>query len=210
MNRQQARDEVTIMLAGGAATTATALAWATYLLAKHPEVQHRVREEVDGVLGGRLPQGDDVQRLEFTQMAFNEAMRLFPPAYTTSRQATQPVEIGGYRLAAGSQVHLVPYITHRDARWFDAPGEFRPERFSATARQSIPRFAFLPFGAGPRACIGGGLAMMTGVLVLAAILRRCGVKLASSQREPELSPKISLYPKNGIRVHLTPRKNLTP
>ncbi|MCA9119430.1 MAG: cytochrome P450 [Planctomycetaceae bacterium] len=206
MTRQQARDEITIVLAGGAGTTATALSWATYLLAKHSDAQQLVSDEVDRVLSGRLPSGDDCRSFEFTQMVLNESMRLFPPAYTTSRQAICSVEIGGCQLTAGSQVHLLPYITHRDARWFDEPHEFRPERFAASAKHKIPRFAFIPFGAGPRACIGGGLAMMTGVLVLATILRRCGLELASGQGEPALDPKISLHPKGGIRLRLTPRK----
>lgn len=210
MDSQHARDEVTIMLAGGAGTTATALTWATYLLARHPDAQHRIFAEVDRVTGRHLPKGEQVSQFEFTQMALNEAMRLFPPAYTTSRQATQPVEIGGHRLATGSQVHLIPYITHRDSRWFDAPDEFRPDRFSATAKRTFPRFAFFPFGAGPRACIGGGLAMLTGTLVLTTISRRCKLELAMIQGEPQLAPKISLHPKGGLRLRLTPRTSLKP
>lgn len=206
---QQAQDEVMIMLAGGAGTTATALTWAAYLLAKHPEAQRRVCEEVDRVLGGRKPRADDMPRLAYTQMVFEEAMRLFPPAYTTSRQATRAVDIGGHRLPAGAHIHLIPFITHRDARWFDEPLEFRPERFSSESRDSIHRGAFIPFGAGPRACIGGGLALLTGVLGLATIFRRSGLRIASDQGEPELEPKISLHPKNGIRLRFTARDGAT-
>lgn len=205
MSREQARDEAMILLAGGTGTTATAITWAAYLLARNTDVQERVVDEVDRVTGGRRPTGEDARQLEFTEMVLNEAMRLYPPAYTTSRQSIEPVEVGGHRLTAGSQVHLVPYITHRDARWFEDPLRFRPDRFSAVARSSIPRFAFIPFGAGPRACIGGGLAMMTGTLVLATLLRRCRLELADGQGEPELEPHISLHPKGGIRLRLTQR-----
>jgi cytochrome P450 len=146
-----------------------------------------------------------VNLLSFTERAFSEALRLYPPAYTTSRQAIEPVEIGGYRLPAGAQVHLIPYLTHRDPRWFNDPQTFRPDRFAMDAEHPIPRFAFIPFGAGPRACVGGGLALMEGLLVVATILQRCRLQLAAGQREPDLGPLIALHPQGGIRLRILSR-----
>ncbi len=210
LSRRQVRDEVMIMLAGGAGTTATALTWTAYLLARHQTAQQRVRDEVDRVVAGRRPTSEDVAQLEFTRMVLNESMRLYPPAYTTSRQAIRAVNVGGYDLPAGANVHLIPYITHRDPRWFASPLAFRPERFADDAAPAMDRFAFIPFGSGPRACIGGGLAMQTGLLVLATILVRHGLELASEQSEPELDPKISLHPKGGIQLRLTVRNDAAP
>lgn len=179
--------------------------WAVYLLAKHPDVQQRVQREVDQVWDGETAAVDRYEKLPFTTMVFNEAMRLFPPVYTASRQAVEPVKIGNYWLPAGAQVHLVPFITHRDARWFPKPEEFCPDRFASGTKAEIPRFAFMPFGAGPRACLGGGLALTKGVLILATLMRHCRLGLTASQGAPELEPLISLHPKGSIQLQLSHR-----
>ena len=134
-----------------------------------------------------------------------EAMRLYPPAYTLSREAVAPVEVGGYAIRPGSQVSLPIFLTHRDARWFDRPDDFVPHRFTGEGEKLWPPCAYAPFGAGPRACIGRGFAMLEGVLVLAAVLQKYHVALAADQAEPELEAQISLHPKDGIRVVMTPR-----
>jgi cytochrome P450 len=205
---RRVRDETLMLLLAGNATTATAITWAVYALAKHPSVQARAAREVDQVMGGQPATAETVNLLSFTERAFFEALRQYPPAYTTSRQAIEPVEIGGYRLPAGAQVHLIPYLTHRDPRWFNDPQTFRPDRFAPDAERPIPRFAFIPFGAGPRACVGGGLALMEGLLVVATILQRCRLQLAAGQHEPELEPLIALHPKGGIRLRLLSRPEL--
>jgi cytochrome P450 len=126
--------------------------------------------------------------------------------YATSREAIEPVEIGGYPLPRGAQVNLVPYITHRDPRWFDDPESFRPERFAPDAPRPIPAFAYYPFGAGPRACIGKGFALMEAVLVLATVASRHEIRLGEGQGRVEMETQVSLHPKGGLRVRLVPRK----
>lgn len=199
------RDEIAMLLLAGSSTTATAITWAAYTLAAHPQVQDRARQEVDRVLGDRPPTAENVKSLAYLESTLLETLRLYPPAYMTSRQAVAAVEIGGYTLPAGAQVHLIPLWMHRDPRWFDEPLAFRPQRFAPDRRDAVPRFAFLPFGLGPRACIGGGLALLECMLVLATVLQRGRIELADGQQPPQLEPLISLHPKGGVRLKLCPR-----
>ena len=205
MTDRQVRDESINLLLGASETTGTALTWAIYLLAKFPEVQARAYEEVCRATASRPLDGAMAADLVYLEAVFNEAMRLYPPAYATSRQATEEVEIAGYRVPAGAQVQLILYCTHRDERWFEEASSFRPERFLASTENPIDRFAFLPFGAGPRACIGKGLAMLEGVLTLANLLKHCRIELGSGQQDLQLEPQISLHPRGGLRVQLTQR-----
>jgi cytochrome P450 len=206
MTDRQLRDESVNLILAGNETTATALSWAVYLLSEHPDVQDKLRAEIDAVLAGRSPTADDVEHLPYTAQVIDEAMRLYPPVYATSRAAIEPVEIGGYPLPRGAQVNLVPYITHRDPRWFDDPESFRPERFAPDAPRPIPAFAYYPFGAGPRACIGKGFALMEAVLVLATVASRHEIRLGEGQGRVEMETQVSLHPKGGLRVRLVPRK----
>ena len=197
-----------ILLAGGAGTTATTISWAAYLLAQHPEVQQRAAEQIDCVTQGQPVAFRQLEQLPYVECVFNEAMRLYPPAYVTSRQAIEATRIGPHHLSAGSQVHLVPFITHRDPRWFDHAASFRPERFAAESRHHIRRFSFLPFGAGTRACVGGSFAMFVGVFVLASLLRVCRLQLGPRQSDVVLQPRISLQPKDGLFLQLTRRSGV--
>ena len=208
MPPRRAVDEVMLLLAGGAGTTATAISWAAYLLAQHPEVQQRAAEQIDCVTQGQPVAFRQLEQLPYVECVFNEAMRLYPPAYVTSRQAIEATRIGPYHLSAGSQVHLVPFITHRDPRWFDHAASFRPERFAAESRHRIRRFSFLPFGAGTRACVGGSFAMFMGVFVLASLLRVCRLQLGPRQSDVVLQPRISLQPKDGLFLQLTRRSGV--
>jgi cytochrome P450 len=181
--------------------------WSLYYLAVHLDEQARVADEVDRVLGDRAATADDVASLSFVEMAFKEAMRLRGPVYFFGREAAEHVEIGGYEIPRGSQVHLVPYVTHHDARWFEEPEEFRPERFSPEREARLPPCAYFPFGAGPRVCIGKGMAMMEGTLILATIFQRFRVSLAAGQGDPGAEAQVSLHPRGPLRLRLEPRRH---
>lgn len=166
---RDAANEIVTMVLAGHETTATALAWAWHLIARHPVVEARLREEVEQVLTGRDATFDDLPRLTYTASVFNEAMRLYPPAPVFGRRPKENVEIGGYQIPAMSSILISPFITQRSARWFERPDDFVPERWRNI---SIPKFAYFPFGGGAKMCIGEPFARMEGVLVLATLARR--------------------------------------
>ena len=199
MSDRQLRDELITLLSAGHETTANALSWTWYLLARHPAAAARLAAELRDVLGERPPAAADVPRLEFTEHVVLEAMRLYPPAFTMGRLATEPVELGGYQLSAGTTCLLSQWVTHRDERFFERPEEFRPERWENDLARRLPKFAYFPFGGGPRVCIGNSLAMLEMVLVVARIAQRCRFELVSS--EPvEPWPAITLRPRHGLPV----------
>jgi cytochrome P450 len=204
MTDKQLRDEVMTLLLAGHETTALTLSWAWYLLATHPEAQAKLLEEVDSLLCGRVPSASDVGQLTYTNDVVRETMRLYPPAYVMTRRAAETVEIGGYVLPAESNVIVSPWVTHRDARFFPNPEAFEPERWSAEKAQTIPKFAYFPFGGGPRVCIGNGFALMEAAVLLAAVAQRFQISLVpGSTVEPLAS--ITLRPKNGVHVLLRQR-----
>jgi cytochrome P450 len=206
MTDQQIRDEVMTLILAGHETTANALSWTWYLLAQHTEVEARLHEELDEVLdhGRRLPTVEDLQRLRYTEMVVSESMRLYPPAWVVGRLAIKDCEIGSYVVPAGALVLLSQYVTHRDARYFPDPSRFDPLRWTPQARESRPAFSYFPFGGGARRCIGEGFAWMEGALLVATIASRWRMTLDPSQRV-ETYPRITLRPKNGIRVTLERR-----
>ncbi len=208
MDDRQARDEAMTLFIAGHETSATALSWTWYLLATHPEVEAKLIAEVDSVLGGRPATLADVPKLKYAEMVFKETLRLYPPTWMFPRQAVEPVEIGGYLLKPSSLVHLFPYVVHHDPRWFDQPEQFIPERFAPERADSIPDYAFFPFGGGPRVCIGNSFAMMEAQLILATVLQQYRLTLAPGQGEPEPEPLIVLRPKGGIRMRPAPREPL--
>jgi len=157
------------------------------------------------VTGGQTPSAEHVPRLHYTAATMKEAMRLYPPAYVLTRDAVENVEIGGYRIPRGSQVQLPIVITQRDSRWFDSQDRFIPHRFLADGEKTFPRCAYLPFGAGPRACVGRGLAMFEGTLILATVLQRLNLRLPEGREEPIPEAQISLHPRGGLRLKLEPR-----
>ena len=199
MSDQQVHDECTTVLLAGHETTANALSFSVWLLAKHPEIQQRLYEESHAVLGDRPPVADDYGKLKYAEMVFAEAMRLYPPVWVTARSAVQAYEIAGYPIAKGSILLAPQFVIHRDARFYDDPLKFDPERFTEANKAGRPRFAYYPFAAGSRQCIAEGLAWMEGVLVLAAIAKDWKLTLPpNAPQEIALQPAISLRPKHGV------------
>jgi cytochrome P450 len=178
MTDRQVRDEAMTLFGAGHETTAVTLMWTWYLLSQHPEVEARLHEELAEVLNGRLPTLEDLSRLKYTEMVIKESMRLYPPAWGTSRNPVQDVTLGGYTVAKGSSIFVNIYGMHRDARYFADPLVFDPERFSPEREKDIPKYAYIPFGGGPRVCIGNAFAMMEAKLVLAVLAQRFQLELA--------------------------------
>lgn len=199
MTDAQLRDEVMTLFLAGHETTALALSWSWYLLATHPEAERTFHREIDQVLQGRTPSIEDLPKLTYTEMIAKEAMRLYPPAYAIGREALEETEIGGFRVPKGTQVFAFQWVTHRDARYFENPDQFDPDRWSAERTSTIPKYAYFPFGGGPRQCIGNYFAMMEIVLLLATVGQRFTFSLVPDQKV-EVLPVLSLRPKNGIRV----------
>ncbi|MFN8453637.1 MAG: cytochrome P450 [Anaerolineae bacterium] len=203
MSDRQIRDEVMTLFIAGHETTANAITWIFYLLAQHPEVEAKLHQELAEVLGGCLPTADDVPALPYTKMVFSEAMRLYPPAWVIGRMAVADDEIGGYRIPAGSTVLVSQWVTHRHPAYWAEPEQFRPERFdpAAPATKDRPRYAYFPFGGGPRLCIGEPFAWMEGALLIATLAQRFHFSLAPAARiEPQ--PLVTLRPKYGVPMVL--------
>lgn len=205
MTDKQLRDESITLFLAGHETTALALSWTFWLLSKYPEVDARLAAELHTVLGDRTPTMADLPQLTYTNMVLKESMRLFPPAWTVStRVAARDAEIGGYRVPAGSSVMVSQWVTHRDPRWFADPERFIPERWADGQESSLPRFAYFPFGGGPRLCIGQSFAMMEATLILATVARRFRAEVVPGWTvTPQAS--ITLRPREGVRVTLRER-----
>jgi cytochrome P450 len=206
MTDEQARNEALTLLVAGHDSTAAGLTWVCYGLARNPGVAARATAEVDTVLGGRVPEYADVARLCYLEAVCKEAMRLYaPPFGVFTRRALADVEIGGYSVEKGSLVQMVCYLTQRDQRWFPDPGEFDPDRFAPGRIEQIRPYAYFPFGAGPRACLGSTFAMTEMILVTATILQRFELALAPGQQVVGLSG-LSFRPKGGLRLRWTRRR----
>jgi cytochrome P450 len=204
MSDQQLRDEIITLFLAGHETTAIAMSWTWYLLSQHPEAEEKLHEELERVLDGRLPTADDVPKLEYTNRVVLESMRLFPPAYGFGREAVEDCEVGGYRIPAGSTVHMFPWVVHRDTRWYSDPERFDPDRWKNDFARTLPTFAYMPFGGGPRRCIGNSFAMMEAVLLVASIGRRFRLTLEPGHPvEPFAS--ITLRPKYGMKMRVSER-----
>jgi cytochrome P450 len=203
LSDQELRDEALTIFAAGHETTANALAWTWYLLATHPEAKARFHEEIDRVLQGRMPSADDLQHLPYTRAIFDESLRLYPPAPAVQRKALTSTTVGGLPLPAGALVLIGTYNLHRHPAFWPNPEQFMPERWLADERPAA-RYAYLPFGAGPRACVGIHFASVEGPLLLALIGRRFNLHLAQERVEPQLM--VTLRPKGGIKMMLQPRQ----
>ncbi len=202
---RQLCDELATLLLAGHETSAAALTWTLWQLAKATPTQDRIATAVQQAVGDRRVDDGDLPRLSSVTQALNEAMRLHPPVYLISREAAEPVEIAGYQLRPGSQVFINLWVTHRDPRWFPEPLTFDPGRFAAKAVLTRPKYAFLPFGAGPRVCLGRDFAMMEATLVLAMVLQQCRLRLAAGQQEPDLEWQLTLHPKGNLLMAFDPR-----
>jgi cytochrome P450 len=199
----EVRDQVLIFLLAGHETTAVSLTFALHLLAKHPSVQARVFDEVSRVLGSRDPVAKDVAELPYTTMVLKEAMRLYPAAPATGRRSVEDTEIDGYVVPAGSNIFVAPWVTHRHPAYWDDPDRFDPERFTPEAEAARPRYAWFPFGGGPRACIGQYFSMLESVLALALVVR--AYKLEAIDLDVPILQGITLRPNGPARCRLTPR-----
>jgi cytochrome P450 len=203
----EVRDQaMTIMLAGHE-TTANALAWTFYLLARHPEARARLEQELDSVLGARRPTAADLKGLPYTLQVFKEAMRLYPPAYMIGRRAREDVTVAGAIVKKGQIVLINVSGIHRRPQAFPSPDTFEPERFAPEREKQLPPLAYMPFGAGARVCIGNQFALMEGHLLLATLARRFRFELtgAAASKEIEPEPLVTLRPKGGVSVRVVPR-----
>jgi cytochrome P450 len=197
MSAQQLRDEVMTLLFAGHETTALALTWTWYLLARHPEVAERLWRDIATVLAGRVPTVADLPYLPYIRMVVEEAMRLYPPAWMIARAARADDVIGGYPIPAGTTVFLSPYLTHRHPAVWPEPERFDPERFASDRVVSRPPGAYFPFAAGPRACLGAPLAMLEAQLIVAQVIQAYDVGLvAGPPVVPQ--PRLTLRPKHDV------------
>jgi cytochrome P450 len=204
MTDEQLRDEAMTLFLAGHETTANALTWTWYLLSQHPEVEGRLHDEVDRMLGDRRATADDLPALPYTRMVLSESMRLYPPAYAIGRRALEPYQVAGVMIPRGSLVVVSPLVTQRDARWFPEPDRFDPERWTPEAQASRPKFSYFPFGGGTRMCIGDQFAWTEGMLVLATLAQRWRAELAPGQRVA-MKPMITLRTRYGMRMVLRQR-----
>ncbi len=205
MSDREVRDETMTLFLAGHETTANALAWTLYLLSRHPGVYERLRAEVDRELEGRRPALHDLPRLPYVLQVFKEAMRLFPPAYIIGRQAIREVTIGPHRLPPETTVFINIYGMHRRALYFPDPEKFDPDRFQIEAEKQMVRSSYIPFGGGPRSCIGSQFAMLEGHLVLAALAQRVTFE-APNDRVIEPEPLITLRPSGGVPLLVRRRR----
>jgi cytochrome P450 len=206
MSDNQLHEEMMTLFLAGHETTAMALTWTWYLLSQYPQVEEKLVAEVSRVLRGRPPTVADLAQLPYTEMVVRESMRLYPPAPGFAREPIEDVRIGGYDVPRGSLITVNTYALHRDPRFFEDPERFDPERFATGWEDRIPRYAFLPFGGGPRVCIGNGFAMMEARLIVATMAQRWRLSLEPGQ---EIVPAqlVTVRPKNGMRMRASKRQS---
>jgi cytochrome P450 len=204
MSDRQLRDEMMTLFLAGQDTTAHALTWTWYLLARHPDVEAQLLDELRRVLAGRAPRATDLPKLPYTEMIIREAIRLFPPAPAFARQPIEDVTVGEWEIPKGSLITVSTFALQRDGRFFPEPEQFHPDRFAPGWEERISRFAYLPFGGGPRVCIGNGFAMMEARLVLATVGQRCKLLLEPNS---EIAPKqlVTLRPSHAVRMRVEKR-----
>src|SRR5688572_5841867 len=205
MTDEQLRVEVTTFLLAGQETTSLALTWIWYLLSQHPDAERRLEAELDAALTGRSPQYADLAMMPYARMVIDEALRLYPPAWGFSRQALADDALGGYRLPRGWLAFVIPYVLHRLPAYWEDPERFDPDRFSPANSATRPKFVYLPFGAGPRQCIGNHFALLEAQVIIAVLARRFELRHAPGHRV-EAQPLISLRPRYGMSMTIQRRK----
>lgn len=204
MSQEQLLDEALTMLIAGHETTALALTYSLSLLCDHPAEMAELEREIEQVIGGRPARLEDVGELKFTRAVVRESLRLYPPAWAMGREVTSEFSLLGETQKVGTRFTLSPWVTHRDERFFPEPLAFRPARWLTGETESLPKYAYLPFGAGPRVCIGNHFAEMEAMLVLVTLLQ--GLRFAKSADAPlTLAPSVTLRPKGAVPLRVTPR-----
>ncbi|WP_327723639.1 cytochrome P450 [Streptomyces europaeiscabiei] len=193
---KELRDEAVTLYVAGHETTATALTWTWYLLSHHPEVRARLTEELDRVLGGRIPDYEDYQELRYAQQVIKESLRIFPVVWVVTAVADTGASIAGHSIDEGTMVWTSPWATHRDPRWFADPEAFRPERWDENAEPKVPDHAWYPFGGGPRTCLGVRFAMVEAVVVLATIAQRLHLDVGPEETKPQA--QFTLQPEGPV------------
>ncbi len=201
MSDAQLRDEVMTMFLAGHETTANALTWTLFLLGQHPEIQHQLRDEAAGVLGGRRPVASDAARLPLCERVVREGMRLYPPAFVVGRRPMEDIVVAGHRMPKGTNVLMSQWVVHRDERWYSRPEEFDPSRWEGDWQARMPKYAYFPFGGGPRVCIGNTFAMQEAILVLAMIVERFEL-LPITQPPVVMQPAVTLRPAELILMQV--------
>lgn len=202
MGNKQLRDEVMTIFVAGHETTANALSWTLYLLSLHQDVLKKCREEILRVIGNRKPEYNDLSQLTYLTMVIEETMRLYPPAWIIGRKTIRPDKIGNYAVPSGHNILISPYALHRDKRFWPQPEKFMPERFLLDEVKKRPRNSYLPFGAGPRMCIGNNFAIMEMQIVLSMIIQKFNLLSPDNQTVfPE--PLITLRPKGGVMLNIS-------
>lgn len=199
VDKQRVRDEMMTILLAGNDTTATVMSFAWYLIACHPEVEARLHDELASVLSGKPPTAGDLRNLNYTECVLKEAMRLYPPVYSVLRESIEEAELDGYPIPSGSLVMLPQWGVQRDARWYDDPETFDPDRWSDKRVQNRPEYAYFPFGGGARRCIGEKFAMMEAKIVLSLIAQKYRLELVSDN-SLKLVPSITLHPDEPIEM----------
>ncbi len=205
MDRTQLMDELITLFTAGHETTSNTLTWTFHLLSRHPEIQEKLFGEVDNVFVSDSVTLDEIKQLTYTEMVIKESMRLYPPAWTLSpREASKDIVVGEYLIPKGKQIFSSPYVNHRNPRYFANPDMFNPERFSPENEKLIPKHIYIPFGTGPRICIGQSFAMMEAKIILASIIKRFRIRPGST-KEIESLPQITMSVKGGLDVMLEAR-----
>jgi len=204
MSDRQIRDEMATLIIAGHETVASALTWAWHLLAQHPAAWAELEAEVDAALGGRTPTADDLPALPYARMVFEETLRLYPPAWLITRRALAADRIGDATIPANAILIMSPYVTHRHPEFWPEPDAFQPRRFTPEAIAERPRFAYIPFGGGPRLCIGDSFALMEGPLILAAVAQRYRLE-GDANRPPQMDALVTLRPRGGLYMKATKR-----
>jgi cytochrome P450 len=206
MTDEQLRFEAMTLFAAGHETTANAMVWTWYLLAQNPAAEARLHEEIDRVLGDRSPMAEDLERLPYVRAVISESMRLYPPAWVIGRQAKESYAVGdtGWTVPAGGVILMSQYVVHRDARWWERAGEFVPERWLNEER-GRPRYAYFPFGGGPRQCIGEALAWLEAELLLAVFAQKWKLRLVRPNERVRLHATITLRPRDPLPMRIEPR-----
>ncbi|MCP8968077.1 cytochrome P450 [Ectobacillus ponti] len=204
LSRKEIRDQVVTFLIAGHETTANALTWALFLLSQNPEAEQLFHQELDTVLQGRCPTFADIPSLVYTNQIMQETLRLYPPAWIVLREAKEDVEIGGHSFKKNASFMISPYVMHRNPAFFAEPEAFRPERFTKENQANIPHYAYIPFGAGSRGCIGTQFAMMEALLILATVGQRYKLRTLEPEKvRPE--PLVSLRVRDGVQMEVVKR-----